>query len=135
MKSARFLTAVLLSLWVLSLLMVSPVLGAPKSKSESTTKSKEAPKDSKKEAKRKAAAQMLKMRKMMALNAKSIEHFKSGQFGRSKATLEEMLKIDPNNGVAHYNLACVYCQLKKPTKAIGELNLAVDNGYLAFNFM
>ncbi|MCP4377334.1 MAG: PDZ domain-containing protein, partial [bacterium] len=47
----------------------------------------------------------------------------------------EMLKIDPNNGVAHYNLACVYCQLKKPTKAIGELNLAVDNGYLAFNFM
>ena len=127
MRRTRLVTAALISLWALSLFTSSPA-GA-------SSKGEEPPKDSKAAIQRKARQQMAKMRRIMALNSESIEHFKAGRLDRCKAKLEDILKIDPNNDIAHYNLACVYSRRKKFGKAIEELNAAVSGGYTAFGYM
>jgi hypothetical protein len=119
----RFLTAVLLAICIWSLSIASPAVAKGK------------PKDSKAAIQRKARAQIVKMRKIMALNREAIEYFKAGRFDRCKTKLDAILKIDPKNNIAHYNLACMYARLKKPSKAIDELNRAVSGGYTAFGYM
>ena len=127
MRRTRLVTAALISLWALSLFTSSPA-GA-------SSKGEEPPKDSKAAIQRKARQQMAKMRRIMALNSESIEHFKAGRLDRCKAKLEDILKIDPKNNIAHYNLACLYSRRKKFSKAIEELNTAVSNGYTSFGYM
>ena len=127
MRRTRFLTAALLLLWVLSLSIAPLTDAAPKSATQ--------PKESKAAIQRKARAQMIKMRRIMALNRESIEHFKAGRFDRCKETLDNILKIDAKSDIAHYNLACLYSRRKKFSKAIDELNIAVNNGYMSFAYM
>ena len=127
MRRTHFLTAVFLALGAASLSIAPPAGAAPKGK--------EAPKDSKAAIQRKAREQMAKMRKIITLNREAIEHFKAGRFDRCKTRLEAILKLDPNNDIAHYNLACMYSRRKNLSKAIDELNKAVSNGYTAFGYM
>ena len=126
MRRRRLVIAALL-FCALSILIAFPAGAAPESKAP--------PKESKAAIQRKARQQMAKMRRIMALNSESIMHFKAEQFDRCKAKLEDILKIDPKNNIAHYNLACMYSRLKKPEQAIDELNTAVNNGYTAFAYM
>jgi len=127
MRRTRFFTAALVLLWALSIFIASPIGAAPKGK--------DSPKDRRAAIQRKAREHMAKMRRIMALNREAIEQFKAGRFDRCKAKLEEILKLDPNNDIAHYNLACMYSRRKKFNKAIDELNTAVSNGYTAFGYM
>jgi len=127
MRPARLFTAALIALWAMSLFTAPPAGAAPKPKAP--------PKDRKAAIQRKAREQMAKMRKIIALNREAIEQFKAGRLDRCKAKLEEILKIDPNNSIAHYNLACMYSRRKKFNKAIDELNAAVSKGYTAFSYM
>ncbi|MBC8373602.1 MAG: hypothetical protein H8E53_08420, partial [Planctomycetes bacterium] len=126
MRRRRLVIAALL-FCALSILIAFPAGAAPESKAP--------PKESKAAIQRKARQQMAKMRRIMALNSESIMHFKAEQFDRCKAKLEDILKIDPKNNIAHYNLACMYSRLKKPEQAIDELNTAVNNGYTALACM
>ena len=127
MRRTRFFTAAMILLWALSIFIAPPAGAAPKPK--------DSPKDRKAAIQRKAREHMAKMRRIIALNREAIELFKAGQFDRCKAKLEEILKLDPNNNIAHYNLACMYSRRKKFSKAIDELNTAVSNGYMAFAYM
>ncbi|MBT3202214.1 MAG: PDZ domain-containing protein [Phycisphaerales bacterium] len=119
MRRTHFLTVLLLAMFALSL----PVISAPKEK------------DSKADVQRKARQQMARMRKIMALNSQAIEEFKAGRFDACRGKLEAILKIDPKNDIAHYNLACLYSRREKYAKAIDELNTAVNNGYMSFGYM
>ncbi|MDP6046183.1 MAG: PDZ domain-containing protein, partial [Phycisphaerae bacterium] len=103
----------------------APAVGKPKAPS----------KEDRAAIQRKARAQMAKMRRIMTLNSESIEHFKAGRFDRCKSKLQEILKIDPNNDIAHYNLACLYSRRENFKKAIDELNTAINNGYMSFAYM
>ena len=127
MRRTRLVTAALLFVWALSLFTASPAGAAPKGE--------DAPKDSKAAIQRKAREHMAMMRRIMRLNHESILHFKAGRFDRCKAKLEEILKIDPKNNIAHYNLACLHSRRKKFSKAIEELNTAVSSGYTSFGYM
>jgi hypothetical protein len=99
------------------------------------SKPKTPAKESKADIQRKAREQMARMRRIMALNREAIEHFKAGRFDKCKMKLDGILKIDPKNDIAHYNLACLYSRRKKFSKAISELNTAINNGYMSFAFM
>jgi len=125
MKPKRFCIASLL-------LILAALLSVPRPAfSEPTTR----PRETRASIQRKARAQMVKMRKIMELNRQAIENFKAGQFDLCKKKLEAILKIDPNNDIAHYNLACLYSRRKKFDKALAELNTAVNKGYMSFGFM
>ena len=65
----------------------------------------------------------------------AIKQFKAGRYDRAKALLDKILEIDPDNDLAHYNLACIYSRQHKPDQAIRELNTALDNGYTAFRHL
>jgi len=129
MRRTRLVIAAMMMilLWALSILIAYPAGAAPKPKVP--------PKDRKAAIQRKAREHMAKMRKIITLNREAIEHFKAGRFDRCKAKLEDILKIDPKNDIAHYNLACMYSRRKNLHKAIDELNTAVSNGYTAFGYM
>ena len=121
MRRTHFLTAVLVAIFSVSLVVASHAAAAPKA--------------GKSAAQRKARREMHRMRKVAALNREAIVHFKAGRLERCKSKLEEILKLDPKNDLAHYNLACMYARQKKYDKAIAELNAAVSNGYMAFGYM
>jgi len=123
MKLARFLISVLMAGLALAAL-VGPVATAD-----------DKPRESKAEIQRKARRQVAKMRRITALNRESIEHFKAGRLDRCKTSLDKILKIDPKNDTAHYNLACLYSKREDFKKAIAELNKAISNGYMSFAFM
>ncbi len=127
MRRTHLLTNALTAIIAVSLFLASPGLVAGKPKAPS--------KEDKAAIQRKARAHMAKMRRIMALNREAIEHFKAGRFDRCKAKLQEILKIDPKNDIAHYNMACLYSRREKFDKAIEELNSAINNGYMSFAYM
>ena len=51
---------------------------------------------------------MARARQIMGINDEAIKHFKAGRLGRCKALLRKILDIDPNNDLAHYNLAIMW---------------------------
>ena len=127
MRPVRFFAAVLTLAWALSLFTASPAGAVPPPEDQS--------KGSNAAVRRKAREQMAKMRRIMALNRESIEHFKAERLDRCKTALEEILKIDPDNDLAHYNFACLYSRRKEFSKAIDKLNEAVSKGYTSFAYM
>jgi len=81
------------------------------------------------------AEQRMRARQIFRLNHELLHHFKAGRYNRCKVLLEHILKIDPKDSTAHYNLACVYSRQKKVNEAFVALNRALDNGYAAFHHM
>ena len=65
----------------------------------------------------------------------ALDQFKAGRYDHAKTLLEKILEIDPDNSLAHYNLACVYSRQNKPDRAIGALHTALDHGYTAFRHL
>ena len=47
----------------------------------------------------------------------------------------KLVKLEPDNATAHYNLACRYALLKQPDLALVTLRKAVELGYRDFRYM
>ncbi|MFP4434944.1 MAG: TPR end-of-group domain-containing protein [Phycisphaerae bacterium] len=74
-------------------------------------------------------------RRIAAINRRLIPLFKEAQYAKAKALLGEILQIDPNNTIAHYNLACAYSRMEKPSKALDALGRSIQLGYSDFRHM
>jgi Flp pilus assembly protein TadD len=74
-------------------------------------------------------------RRVAAINQKLAGAFKNKQFSAAEAMLRDILKIDPNNSTAHYNLACVHSRLGEKEEAVQWLMKAADLGYVGFRHM
>jgi tetratricopeptide (TPR) repeat protein len=47
----------------------------------------------------------------------------------------KMVRLEPRNATAHYNLACSLALLKRSAKALDELKLAIELGYTDYDWM
>lgn len=66
------------------------------------------------------------------LNAQVLDQFKLGDYDKARNLLGQILAMDPQNPVAWYNMACVESRSGSPDKALGNLDKAVELGYLDF---
>jgi tetratricopeptide (TPR) repeat protein len=48
---------------------------------------------------------------------------------------KRLVRLRPNDALAHYNLACSYALLKRPDQSIKTLRKAVELGYRDFRYM
>lgn len=67
------------------------------------------------------------------LKESGIEKFKDYDIEGSIEDFMQILKIDPYNIAAHFNLACGYSQLEKPHKTMYHLSMAVNSGFDDFD--
>ena len=74
-------------------------------------------------------------RRIAQINRELFRLFKEKKYAECHPLLEGILKIDPGNNIAWYNLACVHSRLGDKDKAIDCLNRSVEHGYTAFRHM
>ncbi len=79
--------------------------------------------------------QLADARRIAAINRRLIPLFKEGQYTQARGLLDKILQIDPNNTIAHYNLACAYSRMEKPAKALDALDRSIELGYSDFRHM
>jgi tetratricopeptide (TPR) repeat protein len=56
------------------------------------------------------------------------EHLKKKEFEQAKIVLEELLEMEPNHGLALYNLGMIYTELGDPVRAVNTLQRCVELG-------
>jgi len=76
-----------------------------------------------------------KTRKIAALNRKLTRLFQQGKYAECEPLLRQVLRIDPKNHVAWYNLACYHSRVGEKGKAIESLEKAVELGYSEFRHL
>ncbi|KKM69308.1 hypothetical protein LCGC14_1452120 [marine sediment metagenome] len=74
-------------------------------------------------------------RQSLRLHRKTIELAKAGKYEQCIPLLEELLRIDPTDSMAWYNMACVHSRMGKPEKALAALDKALEHGYSDFRYM
>jgi len=79
--------------------------------------------------------ELAEARRVVELHKRSIALATRGKYAACRPVLEKLLKIDPENDIAWYNLACVDARLGKSAKAMKSLNKAVDCGYSDLRYM
>ena len=57
-----------------------------------------------------------------------------GEFGKAEAKFKEMLRLDPGNPIALYNLACSRSLQEDVEGALRYLRKAIRNGYRDFDW-
>src|SRR5680860_308472 len=73
------------------------------------------------------------LKKINELKERGIERFKDYDIEGSIRDFNQILKIDPYNIAAHFNLACAYSQLEKPEKTMYHISMAVKSGFNDFD--
>jgi tetratricopeptide (TPR) repeat protein len=63
------------------------------------------------------------------LSQRGITHARLGDTARAFADLNELLRINPNSALGHYNKAIVYLQVDRPVQACALLRKAEALGY------
>ena len=58
-----------------------------------------------------------------------------GRFAEGLKIDKKLVRLRPEDPLAHYNLACSYALLKRPDQAIKTLRRAVELGYRDFRYM
>ena len=58
-----------------------------------------------------------------------------GRFSEGLQIDKRLVNLRPNDSLAHYNLACSFCLLKKLDLALKTLRRAVELGYRDFRYM
>ena len=58
-----------------------------------------------------------------------IQYLELGRLERAEREFEQVLELEPDNEVAHYNLACTYSRWGKVDPAIEHLQKAVELGF------
>ena len=64
-----------------------------------------------------------------ALNDRAVVYVKAGKLTEAEAEFKQILVMDPKNGDALYNLACVYAKMKKLDLSADYLDAALINGF------
>ena len=60
---------------------------------------------------------------------------RKGLWARSLKVEERLIELRPNDGIAHYNLACSLAMQGAANKAIDALVCAIDHGYRDFGHL
>ena len=58
-----------------------------------------------------------------------------GRYAEGLEVDRRLVRLRPEDALAHYNLACSYALLKKPEKSLEILRRAVELGYRDFRYM
>jgi tetratricopeptide (TPR) repeat protein len=58
-----------------------------------------------------------------------------GRYGDGLEIDKRLIRLRPNDALAHYNLACSFALLKKADQALKTLRKAVELGYRDFRYM
>jgi tetratricopeptide (TPR) repeat protein len=58
-----------------------------------------------------------------------------GRYAEGLEVDRRLVRLRPEDALAHYNLACTYALLKKPEKSLEILRRAVELGYRDFRYM
>lgn len=74
-------------------------------------------------------------RRVAAIHRQLPSLFKEGKYDKARQLLGRILDIDPNNTIAHYNLACAYSRLDQPAKALDALTRSIELGYADIRHM
>lgn len=64
---------------------------------------------------------------IMAYQQKSSAQFRLGQYDKAAVTLESLLKLNPRNALALYNITCAYSVLEQKEKALAYLEQAIES--------
>jgi hypothetical protein len=84
---------------------------------------------------RELAKLIRKARKVSRINRRLMALFEADRYAEAEAPLKEILRIDPSNRIAWYNLACVHSRLGRKQEAVACLATAVRHGYSTFRHM
>jgi hypothetical protein len=74
-------------------------------------------------------------RRVARMNRELAPLFRAGDYERCQRVLDRILKIDPDNHVAWYNLACVHSRRGKREEAVAALRRSVEEGFTHFRHM
>ena len=113
-------------LLLLAVVPIAPLHSAPPATNKPNNRSQASAERSQK---------MERARKIAALNRKFYKLFKVGKYDECKRLLKKILRTDPDNFHAYYNLACIHALNGKPDEAIRNLDIAVEKGYSNFRHM
>src|SRR4051794_26802401 len=58
-----------------------------------------------------------------------------GRFAEGLTVDKRLVRLRPNDALAHYNLACSFALLKRPDQSIKTLRRAIELGYRDFRYM
>jgi tetratricopeptide (TPR) repeat protein len=58
-----------------------------------------------------------------------------GRFAEGMNVDKRLVRLRPNDALAHYNLACSFALLKRPDQSIKTLRRAIELGYRDFRYM
>ena len=58
-----------------------------------------------------------------------------GRFAEGLNIDKRLVRLRPNDALAHYNLACSFALLKRPDQSIKTLRRAIELGYRDFRYM
>jgi tetratricopeptide (TPR) repeat protein len=58
-----------------------------------------------------------------------------GRYAEGLKLDRRLVRLRPDDALAHYNLACSYALLKRPEQSLATLRRAVELGYRDFRFM
>jgi tetratricopeptide (TPR) repeat protein len=58
-----------------------------------------------------------------------------GRFAEGLKIDRRLVRLRPDDALAHYNLACSYALLKRPEQSLATLRRAVELGYRDFRYM
>jgi len=75
------------------------------------------------------------LRRKIRINKKLVKLFRAGKYAECERLIGELLRLDPNDYLAWYNLACVHSRLGRPQRALACLNTALAKGYSDFRHM
>jgi len=76
-----------------------------------------------------------KARRIAEINRRLLKLFTAGKYDECRPLIEQILRIDPKNNIAWYNLACVHSRAGRKDEAVKSLNTAVEHGYCGFRHL
>lgn len=74
-------------------------------------------------------------KKAIELKELATNSYKEGDYQAALENLKEAIKIDPGIGSDHFNLACIYSNLKDAEQGFKHLQKAVEIGYKNFELI
>ena len=123
----------LISLLVFAAALARPAWPAPKNPADLTKPPTARPKSA--DPPRRGRSRRDTARRIARINRQLTALFEQKKYEQCEALLKEALKLDPDNGITWYNLACVHSRTGRKDRAVEALDTAVAHGYSGFRHM
>lgn len=69
------------------------------------------------------------LNKKLLLEMTGIQHLDTGNYEKALKSFQEILKLEPNEPSALYNIACTYAIMNKQKEALEAIEKAIKNGF------